>query len=58
MTHPTRREFLGAASAATAMATTAGSVARAAAILAPKATDVAVEDVSFEYEDHRYRTPL
>lgn len=56
MTNPTRREFLGAATAA--MATATGFGGRAAAAFAPRPTDVGIEDVSFEYEDYRYRAPL
>ncbi|WP_337177636.1 enolase C-terminal domain-like protein [Paludisphaera sp.] len=58
MTNPTRRAFLGAASAATATAMTTSLASRAAAAFSPRPTDVAVEDVSFEYEDYRYRAPL
>ena len=58
MTNPTRREFLGAATAATAMAMATGFGGRAAAAITPRPTDVGIEDVSFEYEDYRYRAPL
>ncbi|MDG3007688.1 mandelate racemase/muconate lactonizing enzyme family protein [Paludisphaera mucosa] len=57
MTHPTRRDFLGAAVAASLL----GRVdlpARAAAVAVPRPTDVGVEDVAFDYEDYRYRTPI
>lgn len=51
MNKPTRREFLGAAAAL-------GLCGRAAAAFTPRATDVGIEDVSFEYEDYGYRAPL
>lgn len=55
MTPLTRRTFLQT----TALAALASKQALAApAIHAPKATDITIEDVSFDYEDHLYRTPI
>jgi len=57
----TRRAFLTAlpasASAAAAVAPSLTS-GRSAAILAPKATDIRLEDVQHRFEDFRYRTPM
>lgn len=54
-----RRAFLGQMAAATAVAATwrvhAPAILRAAA---GKPTDVRIDDVSFAYEEHKYRTPL
>ena len=56
MTHPTRRVFLGAVAAGAGLS--GMRPARAAAVRAPKSTDVRVEDVQFDYEDYLYRTPI
>jgi L-alanine-DL-glutamate epimerase-like enolase superfamily enzyme len=59
LTNPTRRDFLGTTAAAAVLLGTDGSPGRtAAAVAVPRPTDIAVEDVLYEYEDYRYRTPL
>ncbi len=51
----TRREFLGHLAAALPLTALAPAVLRAST---GKPTDVRIDDISFGYEDYRYRTPL
>ncbi|HEY2934550.1 MAG TPA: enolase C-terminal domain-like protein [Acidobacteriota bacterium] len=53
----TRREMIRSLAISPAVSILAPPLARSAAILIRKRTDIRIEDISFAYEDYLYRTP-
>ncbi|AMV37532.1 enolase C-terminal domain-like protein [Planctomyces sp. SH-PL62] len=58
MTNPTRRDFLGTAAFASMLGSNGFSGGAVASAVVPRPTDIGIEDVSYGYEDYRYRTPI
>src|SRR4051794_3532703 len=58
MANPTRRDFLDTTVSASLVGLGSQDGGAAASVAVPKPSDIGIEDITYEYEDYRFRTPI